>query len=92
MALFLLATVSEALSRHRDKASTGLLRHTDLPPLCTDQRENHITHKHSKILVFICSPLLAESDQKDCFSTATESEFIVIIIFNGKQFSLQGKI
>jgi len=89
MSLLLPATVSVALSRDRDKASTDPLGHTDLPPVCTDQRENHITRSHSRTFVSIYSPLLAESDQKDCLSTATELEFI--IIFNGKQLSLQGK-
>lgn len=91
MSLSLRATVSVALLRHRDKASIGPLGRTDLCPMCTVQTENLITRKHIKILVFNCSLLLSEKNQNDCLSTATELEFI-IIIFNGKQLSLQGKI
>lgn len=92
MDLLLPSTISVALLRPREKANTDPLEHRVLPPMCTDQKENCITHSHSKTFIFICSCLLAESDQNDCPSTVTELEFIIIIIFNVKQLSLQGEI
>jgi len=56
-----------------------------------NQRESSTISNHTKIFIFNCGSLLAESDLKNYLSITTEFEFIVFTICSGKQLSLQDK-